>query len=619
MLQYPTNLNLDGQTFDPEIAAFNNKISFTFNGDFLTGVLYKVYDYNTGKQVKVNNADYPSPNMNQNHSVLYYNGEVFETSYGKLSQLVAGKDYAIQMQLVQFNKAGTAPLCDMFVLRGLTQQNYVSSDGYITIEDNISNIYEWDTNGTVVDENVRRYPSTAWDALAGTMVIVIGDQTRNVEWYEPKTGKVGIANTLTEGLPAGTPYQIYANYKVTPLYFFKCRSVPFTTLELEINKDSDLTHHVSGTFSQAQNSLINYYTLALYYGTSPSNPDTWYKIDETEKIYSQNIDYKFYDDYLLRLITSGAQATYAIYYKVIATVYTSDGMTTTKESNIVRAYGSDVTCPTTSVELIITDLDRADTFYSDDPYTVPVRMPKQSIDIRVSTSASFPTGTFFQYYRENVRTGETVILDEDYDFFVPTKGTFKYYAVPRILVENAETEQDDLMTYLKGIGVAEITTNMTGYTITELQLMPDNYQRGTRLRYKVGDQWKFVGEISDTTVTQNTDKYLHVGYGTYPSLTTTKTNYMTGTLTAMSGYVNCTTHKYVDNIDLIRAWREFITRPTIYMLKSQKGDVWIINVTDNPTTTYEEMQREIPTTFSFNWAECCSVDDIKILYHPTAN
>lgn len=615
MLQYPTNLNLDGQTFDPEIAAFNNKISFTFNGDFLTHVLYKVYDYNTGEQVKVSGSAYPSPSGYQDHRVLKYNGETFETAYGYLSSLTAGHDYALQLQLVQYTRDGSAPLCDMFVLRGLTQENYLTTDTYVTIEDNIANIYEWDTEMLYG----LRHPSQIWGVNAGVMTIVIGNEKRYITTYNPETGVAEISAVFSNTIPAGTPYQIYANYKVSPLYFFKCRSVPFTTLELEINKDSDLTHHVSGTFSQAQNSLINYYTLALYYGTSPSNPDTWYKIDETEKIYSQNIDYKFYDDYLLRIITSGAQATYAIYYKVIATVYTSDGMTTTKESNIVRAYGSDVTCPTTSVELIITDLDRADTFYSDDPYTAPVRMPKQSIDIRVSTSASFPTGTFFQYYRENVRTGETVILDEDYDFFVPTKGTFKYYAVPRILVGNAETEQDDLMTYLKGIGVAEITTNMTGYTITELQLMPDSYQRGTRLRYKVGDQWKFVGEISDTTVTQNTDKYLHVGYGTYPSLTTTKTNYMTGTLTAMSGYVNCTTHKYVDNIDLIRAWREFITRPTIYMLKSQKGDVWIINVTDNPTTTYEEMQREIPTTFSFNWAECCSVDDIKILYHPTAN
>jgi hypothetical protein len=89
---------------------------------------------------------------------------------------------------------------------------------------------------------------------------------------------------------------------------------------------------------------------------------------------------------------------------------------------------------------------------------------------------------------------------------------------------------------------------------------------------------------------------------------------MSGTLSAMSGYVDCTTHKYVEDIDLIRAWREFITRPTIYMLKSQKGDVWIVNITDAPTTTYEENQKDIPTTFSFNWAECCSVNDIKI--HP---
>jgi hypothetical protein len=167
---------------------------------------------------------------------------------------------------------------------------------------------------------------------------------------------------------------------------------------------------------------------------------------------------------------------------------------------------------------------------------------------------------------------------------------------------------------------ADITLDLIGYTITQLELMPENYQYGTRLRYKVGDSWKFSGDVQSTTVTQNTDRSLHVGYNTYPSLTLTTTNYMSGTLTAMLGFVDCVTSygtkKYEDNIETVRAWREFITRPAIYMLKSQKGDVWIVNITDGITTTYDESIKEIPTTISFSWAECCSVDDIIIIgYH----
>lgn len=602
MLQYPTNVSLDGQTFDPSVSDNNNKLSFTFNGDYLTGVLYKVYNYNTGELIKVSGNIYPSPSMYQDHTILKYNGQTFETENGFLSQLTAGNDYAIQMQLVQFNLAGTAPLCDMFVLRGLTQQNYISSDGYITIEDNISNIYEWDTNGTTVGGNVRRYPSTAWDALAGTMTLVIGDQKRDIQWYEPKTGKVGIANTLTEGLPAGTPYQIWANYKVTPLYFFKCRSIPTATLTLAVTKPQyrPLLHRVTGTYSQAQNSLISYYSIALYWADTSNGNNGWHKIDETERIYSQNIGYDFYDDFILRYKYAGAEETYQLYYKAVLTIVTVDGMTITQDSNVINCGGILTDNTTTTVTLYLQDLDRADTFYSDS------HMDKHSVRISYTTSKAYPANTEVMFYRENVQTGETEIIESGEDISVPTKGKYKYYIVPRSQNGNA---------YLNDIGFAEIDLNMKGYTITELILMPELYQYGTRPRYKIGDQWKFVGEVQDTTVTQNTDRYLHVGYNTYPTLTLTKTNYMSGTLSAMNGYVDCTTHKYVDDIDLIRAWRDFITRPTIYMLKSQKGDVWIVNVTDNPTTTYSEMERDIPVTFSFNWTECCSTKDIKILDH----
>ncbi len=601
MLQYPTNVSLDNQTFDPSVSDSNNKLSFTFNGDFLTGVLYKVYNYNTGELVKVSGNIYPSPSMNQDHAILKYNGQLFETEDGFLSQLTVGNDYAIQMQLVQYNSTGTAPLYDMFVLRGLTQQNYISSDGYITIEDNISNIYEWDTNGTTVDDNVRRYPSTAWDALAGTMTLVIGDQKRDIQWYEPKTGKVGIANTLTEGLPAGTPYQIWANYKVTPLYFFKCRSTPSSTLTLavEANYDEPMLHHVTGTYSQAQNSLINYYTIALYWTDTTGSGANWRKVDETPRIYSQQINYKFYDDFILRYEYRGAASTYALYYKAVITINTIDGMTIQQDSNIINAGGVTTTVATTTVSLIVQDNDRADTFY------FPSHNDKHSVRISYSTSEPFPSGTRVMWYRENLRTGETEIIESGEDITVPTKGNFRYYIVPRIGASGSA--------YLKGIGFADIELNMKGYSISELKLMPEQYQYGTRPRYRIGDQWKIVGEVQDTTVSQNTDRYLHVGYNNYPTLTLTKTNYMSGTLSAMNGYVDCTTRHYEDNIDLIRAWRDFITRPTIYMLKSQKGDVWIVNVTDNPTTTYSEMEKDIPTTFSFNWAECCDVKDIKIL------
>ena len=150
MLQYPTNVYPDGSTFDSSVSDANSKISFTFNGDFCSGCLYKMYNYDTGEQIALT-----TPVIGyQDHHAIGYNGDTISTSGNPFSTLSAG-NYAMQLQLFQYDASGTNPLYDMFVLRGITQENYLTTDEYIVIEDKRSNIYEWDTtpNATV------RHPS----------------------------------------------------------------------------------------------------------------------------------------------------------------------------------------------------------------------------------------------------------------------------------------------------------------------------------------------------------------------------------------------------------------------------------------------------------------------------
>ena len=119
-------------------------------------------------------------------------------------------------------------------------------------------------------------------------------------------------------------------------------------------------------------------------------------------------------------------------------------------------------------------------------------------------------------------------------------------------------------------------------------------------------------DVENTTVVNNLDRMIHVGYSKYISSTSTKVNYMSGSLSATLGRINCAEKQFIDTIATVRAWREFITQPKVFLLKSQKGDVWMVNVTDNPQTTYDETHHSIPTTFTFSWAECMDVLDAYI-------
>lgn len=625
VVQYPTNVYPDGITFDSTVLDDNNKIAFTFNGDFLSQALYHIYDYDTGDLVLENASGY------QSHTPIGYNGTEYSTNKGFLSSLTNGKNYALQILLSQFTANGSEPLCDMFVLRGTTQENYIVNDETITIEDKISSIYEWN----LLSEQGWRGIVQWYGVNVAICKIVIGNQKRTITSYQPSTGKATISESFDNNIPAGTKYQIYCNYKVSDLYYFQCRSEPVVDLDLVMidhgtRGDEGFGFRVSGIYNQSEGSLINYYKLKLYWNWKGDNSIPWRLIDETDNIYSQQIEYEFFDDFILRykkrvhgavIDVSATEAT-QMFYKVVIDIVTADGMTFSKESNILFNEGVDDSCPVTEIQkLLVHNNDKPDVFYSrsiDNDVNAQSHNLKHMVHIIGGISPdseikTFPEGTKYTYYRENLYTGEIRLLETADDITVPTKGKYRYYEVPRKLKANGI----GTTTYLKGISYRDIEINssiMNGYTITELILRDEDYQWGTKPRYKIGNQWKFVGEVQDTTITQNLDRVAHVGYGVFPIITSTKTNYLSGTLSAMNGYVDCTTKTYKDDIDLIRAWRQFISRQSIFMLKTQKGDVLVVGVVDSPTTTYQENNSKLPTTFSFNWIEVCDINDIKIDY-----
>lgn len=622
MLQYPTNLYPDGATFDPSVLDEKNKISFAFNGDLLTGVAFKVYDYDTGEIIYINDKPYPQPDIYQDYHPIKYNEEEYKTPTGYLSRLQAGKDYGLQLELVQYTADGTSPLCDMFVLRGLTQEDYTpqAQNDYIVIKSNIDNIYEWDTNPE--NEGVRTRKTTEYGAILDQMEIVINGERKAFWGYNTIAGYILLLDSFSEPIPAGTPFQIYCNYKVSPLYFFKCRSNPTATATLTVidnggRNDASLGFHVDGTYLQDEGSFINYYTISLYWCWKDDGTVPWRFLDKTDKIYSQNIEYTFYDDFVLRykkrvhgvVVDVSADEATDMYYKAVVDIVTADGATISVSSDSINRGGTNADFPYANIQnFIIHNSDIADLYYPD---SIDAPINELSLNykhwIHIVGGGihrqDLPEGTKFTYYRENLQTGELKMLETADDITVPIKGKFRYYEVPRNSSGRA---------YLKGIAYRDIelgSDNMNGYTISEL--IPEN-DEGTRKTYRLGQQWKFVGDINDTTYTQNLDKYVHVGYNSYPSVTSTQTKYLSGTLSAMMGYADCTTIKFMDEIDKVRAWRDFITRQSIYMLKSQKGDVLIIAISNNPTTSYSEMSQELLTTFSFDWVEVCNVNDIKV-------
>lgn len=603
MLQFPTNIYPQNVAFDPAVIDDKNHVSFIFNGDVLTTANFKIYNYNTGEFVE------ESHYATQDQTPWHYNGEEVSFVNGTLSSLVAGNDYVIQMMLTQSTVDGYKNIYDMPVVRGKVVEVPTGTITSLIIEDKINNIYEWETSNGL---NVPTYRN---GYLAAGMVIQIGSQRSRIDSYDRNTGEIELASALV-GVSSGDSYTIYSNYLVTPQYYFMCRSTPTLQTTAAYN---DFSGRINGTIegsaiytdnqSATRFSAIKYYDFKLYWADSDLTEDSygWIPLRSSPKIYSQLMHWYFTKSLIGINNKNGVISDLSdIWYKVDCTIVTQDGMSVTN-SDIIKIEANEDDTVFVNSKLTATIVNEN----MPDYISTSGRKKHQTVYLEYSFDdtpvyANYDVGV----YRRNLETNEVEYLGfaypqsfryKFYDYTVPNKGSFEYSFVPHGVGTGRP--------YVNAIAKAAIDTNMCGYTITSLIPYEETYD--TYL-YSIGDCWKFVGEIDDVTVTQNINRVVHVGTGNYSSVSMDDVNYASGSLSAMIGAVDCGDKKYKDTIDMVKAWREFITKNSVFMLKSQKGDVWIVNIIDSPSTTYAEMENGIPTTFTFDWAECVDLKKVLI-------
>lgn len=610
MLQFPTNVSLQNKTIDATALAKGN---LTFYGDRLSGVACRITDYGTGEIVLYkfyNRMDYE-----------VYNGEGADFVRIEPDTLVNGHDYIFEILLTQYKENGDL-IYDMPVTGGTVM--YTESLTMF-IENNISAIYPWDLS------EGERTPTAYNEITIAEMAIKINGETRKITSYDPNFaagdnvyGKITIDSPFTQtSMIAGKQYEIYSNHIVTPQYYLKCRDLPNVTLT---NYFYDVRIHTDGEYSQLQNVGIKYYTLSLYWANNTdfwdrtSGDVTWISelVDETPKIYSQKIEADFYVPYRHDENYNNNEAP--DYYKVVCNLVTNDNVEYSVTSEVItkNIFQSKRAGNNLYAFDLRYDEERGRVLYklrgygSSGGYTDVSQHEIFRKDMGTGEIVQLPLNPLFEENEGSFHLGFTYC-----DATASVNSTYRYAmrgvnTSGEIVIPNLETNPES-PDYYKGIGkfpCNDITVKDYAYYISDLNFW---YSANRKTAYKVGDVWRLSGDISDTTVVNNLDRQMHINYNQYTSATSTETNYMSGTLSALLGYVNCTTHEYVDDIALIKAWRKFITQPKPFLLKSQKGDVWVVNIIDNPQTEYQENSIMLPTRITFSWAETCSVNDVQIV------
>ena len=585
MIQYPINVYPDNVTIDGSTDANDRKVHYTFKGDMLRAYVVRFFDYETGNVV-VNDTpiyDYDSENYVFNN--IGYNNDYIEAS-GLISSLttlvLATRSYVMQMLLVNGTVGLSGDNADRFVLRGKVVEGCSAGGTALTIEDKINSIYEWDLSASNIRQPVKVTENQREYSLNKMFLVVNGEQ-KLISSYNYSTGEITLDTGVTNAVADGTEYQIYSNYLVTEQYYFKTKGMPVLT-NLYATFDARGIH-----FTGKCNDVISYYTVKMQ---KKSSSGVYIDVAETGKIYSQLIQYDFCDDYDCVELNTGNDMTRK--YRFIVNAVTQDGFN-------ISATTDDFTAPArTNTDIIKSaSLDKAkDSYYVYVDWTVSGVSSRNYRVYRIDTK-----DVAHKQLVGDVESGYTAF----YDYTIGKHETYRYMIVPYNPASGSAEIDNAFLT--EGIALDEY-----GYSIMAIADTDKNVDGKPFYLIDSATAWTFLADIEDTTVTQNLDNVLHVGYGKYSSKTSTSVNYASGTVSGYLGQVSCLggNTTFTDNIDIVRKWREFITRDCQYILQSPKGDRWMVNITENPTTEYEESNPKLSTKFTFSWAECGSLDDIMV-------
>lgn len=582
LLQYPINVRPENIAIPTtEDVDHSTMASFTFQGDYLSGVAYRIIDCAT------NEIEYDSAGVGAiSGTPIAYNGDTYELGYlSSKNFLTSGHNYVIQMMLMQKTQDGQGNLYDMPCIGGTITS--VNANTRFVLEKNLP-IYEWSSTHEPTRDSQ--------NIVAAGMAIKIKDEMRFITAYNVSTGEITVQSAFTFTVTAGMRYKIYSNYLITPQYYFECRSLPTITASIETVDSGGVgvrgqNIHVSATYVQQENVMIKYYIARLY--ASYHELTNQYLLAETPKIYSQNIDYTFLEATLG--VTPWGDSIYGnqpfdVDYRVEFEVVSQDNETF-KANATMRIQSSD---------------DEITPLFSDIRFT-PNR-DKGCVDIQYITQSGADRLGFI-ITRIDLLTGEKKEVKYlRHDYGVAANARYQYH----LIYFDPDTGQPYITLDEQGKNIYSKTwevdtSSLDGYTITALTPVKPSGEFIENW-YEPQESWHFICDIENPTMTHNYDKHLQVGYGRYSAMTSTPVNYLTGTLTAMLGKLNCATKEFEDTIAMVKAWRDFISQPCPFLLKSPKGDIWIVNVTD-ASTTYDEQTPQKYTTFSFSWAECDSIDN----------
>lgn len=608
--------------------------SFTFQGDHLSWGEIEYYDVDTDELVQY--AYFPSDGNWRGYE--RYNGDKVSIADVVLADFgVSGRNYKWLLRQYQNDLDSGQPLCNIRFASGVIQSLPSGATGAVVGIDKailkLRNPYYFE------------YPDHT-QLLIGCAYIEVGHERRMITNYNADTGMITLAYGFGSGtLSVGALYRLYTNYIESGYYDFKVRDIPTITANNEITNEAAL--YLSGTYSHPNHVNMESYSFKIYSsGASESytNGQLASTFDDSVDSLHLPLDTGLSTNIIGKRIiiaTSTAVDTWPVTNGYSSTIYAYDSVTGI--ATLQRPIEGTIE-PSVYYSILMeneTLLDESGKIYNYylDFTTFAYFWDKQlSIELEtVSKEKQITRKTIrANWVSGNTPMGTAPTVTQLYDLqavsidFASNPGYVNVYrrdSADSPWLHIGKTSNGRFIDWGVGnnrtytyrftknnkapLDSPSISTHFDGWTISALTPKESYSYQKNRTAYDVGETWHFYAGAQTNDIVHNLGIVQHTGTSEFPTTSRANTKYESGTFSMQLLTVECPANTIRDDIERVDRWKRFINGDHPFLLKSDKGDVWIVNIVNTPTRQYDETVLDIWTTVSYEWIQ---VDDTDRAY-----
>ena len=205
--------------------------------------------------------------------------------------------------------------------------------------------------------------------------------------------------------------------------------------------------------------------------------------------------------------------------------------------------------------------------------------------------------------KEQMQTGELVPKRYLIDYMVKNNTDYTYYLYP------AAKRSDNGILLFPSI-TDDITTNWGYWSL----LVVDESDEDNV--FYLNKMFKFELNIAPDTMSNNAVVNVMQNFTKYPTVQYGTSNYWSGGLSALCGYVSCYDGSYVQTPNIIEELKKLTSDTRRKFLKDIEGNVWEVKITDSINVTEEYGAAQSVKSAKITWTEVGEVAGISIINNP---